>query len=48
MVGTDHLFEALLGTLLSAKKHKVVSFEPESLFQGHDDDAIIILLKEDI
>lgn len=47
MAGTDRLFEALLGTLLSAKRHKMVSFEPESLFQGRDDAAVITLLKED-
>lgn len=32
MVGTDHLFEALLGTLLSAKKHKVST--REEMYEG--------------
>jgi hypothetical protein len=40
--------EAVSGTLKTAKKHKVVSFEAEVLFQGQSDDVIITLLKEEI
>jgi hypothetical protein len=42
------VMEAVSGTLKTAKKHKVVSFEAEVLFQGMSDDVIITLLKEEI
>jgi hypothetical protein len=40
--------EALSGTLKTAKKAKVVTYEGESLFQGQSDHVIITLLKESI
>ena len=42
------VMEAVSGTLKTAKKHKVVSFEAEVLFQGMSDDVVITLLKEEI
>eukprot|EP00039_Didymoeca_costata_P013678 m.212005 g.212005 ORF g.212005 m.212005 type:complete len:938 (+) comp15844_c0_seq6:264-3077(+) len=45
---TDDIFEALSGTLKTAKKHKVVKYESEVLFQGRSDDVVITLLKETI
>ena len=42
------VMEAVSGTLKTAKKHKVVSFEAEILFQGQSDDVVITLLKDEI
>lgn len=44
---TQNHFEALSGTLRTAKKHKVVSFEAEVLFKGTHDGVVITLLKEE-
>jgi len=46
--GTDGVFEALLGTLRTAKRHKIVSFDGEVLFQGKDDHVAIVLLKQEL
>lgn len=43
---TQNMFEALTGTLRTAKKHKVVAFEAEMLFKGTHDHVVITLLKE--
>ena len=40
--------EALAGTLKTAKKHGVVKYDNEMLFQGQHDDVIINLLKSEI
>ena len=40
--------EALSGTLKTAKKQKVVTFEAEMLFQGQSDAVVITLLKDAI
>jgi len=45
---TDQIFEALSGTLKTAKKRKVVKFKGEVLFQGVHDDVVITLLKDSI
>ncbi|EGD72484.1 hypothetical protein PTSG_00510 [Salpingoeca rosetta] len=45
---TQNEFEALTGTLRTAKKHKVVAFEAETLFQGAHDHVVITLLKHEI
>ncbi|KJE93906.1 hypothetical protein CAOG_04623 [Capsaspora owczarzaki ATCC 30864] len=41
-----NIFEALLGTLKSAKKRKIVDFKGEMLLQGVHDDVDVILLQE--
>lgn len=43
-----NLFEALVGTLRAAKRKKIVSYEKELLLQGVDDNAEIVLLKEEV
>ena len=45
---TAQLFEALSGTLKTAKKKKVVSFATEMLLQGAHDNVIIVLLTDHI
>eukprot|EP00050_Salpingoeca_kvevrii_P006381 m.289018 g.289018 ORF g.289018 m.289018 type:complete len:1086 (+) comp12061_c0_seq1:174-3431(+) len=45
---SDHLFEALAGTLKTGRTHKVVTFVGEHLFQGMHNDVVITLLKEEI
>ena len=45
---TQNEFEALTGTLRTAKKHKVVAFESETLFQGAHDHVVITLLRREI
>ncbi|KAL5476302.1 hypothetical protein EMCRGX_G026228 [Ephydatia muelleri] len=41
-------FEALSGVLKTAKKHKLVSYPVELLFQGKHNDVDIVLLKSEI
>jgi hypothetical protein len=43
---TTNIFEALSGTLKTAKKYKVVDYEGELLYQGASDNVVITLLKE--
>eukprot|EP00042_Codosiga_hollandica_P058997 m.898444 g.898444 ORF g.898444 m.898444 type:complete len:477 (+) comp60025_c0_seq10:756-2186(+) len=43
---TDNIFEALAGTLKTAKKYGVVDYEGDLLFQGKNDATMITLLKE--
>lgn len=45
---TANMFEALSGTLKTAKKQKVVTFASEMLLQGAHDTVVITLLKESI
>ena len=40
---TDQIFEALSGTLKTAKKRKVVKYKGEVLFQGANDDVVCLL-----
>jgi len=42
--GVANKFEALVGTLRSAKKKKIIKFEGEMLFQGVHDKVLIIEL----
>ncbi|EDQ85435.1 uncharacterized protein MONBRDRAFT_11965 [Monosiga brevicollis MX1] len=43
---TANTFEALSGTLKTAKKYDVVDYEGELLYQGASDDVVITLLKD--
>jgi len=43
---TANIFDALVGILKTAKKYFVVSFGPDQLWQGKDDNVEITLLKE--
>lgn len=45
---TENAMEAVAGTLKTAKKFKVVSFDSEVLFQGTHDHVVIRLLKTEI
>eukprot|EP00056_Hartaetosiga_gracilis_P009153 m.131222 g.131222 ORF g.131222 m.131222 type:complete len:256 (-) comp13071_c0_seq3:506-1273(-) len=45
---TQNVFEALSGTLRTAKKHKIVSFDSEVLFQGTHDHIVITLLTKEM
>eukprot|EP01147_Barroeca_monosierra_P003984 gene3984-6439_t len=45
-VETANIFEALTGTLKTAKKYKVVDYEGEVLYQGSSDNVVITLLKD--
>eukprot|EP00041_Stephanoeca_diplocostata_P036325 m.1319138 g.1319138 ORF g.1319138 m.1319138 type:complete len:1102 (+) comp24843_c0_seq8:314-3619(+) len=45
---TENTMEALAGTLKTAKKHKVVGYESELLFQGQHDHIVITLLRDTI
>merc|ERR1712065_17398 len=45
---TQNEFEALTGTLRTAKKKQVVAFDSEMLFQGQHDHIMIKLLKTSI
>lgn len=45
---TGNIFEALSGTLVTAKKHGVVQYEGQLLLQRAHDDVVIILLKQEI
>jgi hypothetical protein len=45
---TAQMFEALSGTLKTAKKKKVVTFATEMLLQGAHDNVIIVLLQDHI
>ena len=41
-----NIFEALVGTLLAAKKRKVIHFDGEMLLQGAHDHVDVVLLQE--
>ena len=41
-----NIFEALVGTLKSAKKKKIIHFEGELLLQGVHDNVDVVLLQE--
>lgn len=41
----NHINDKLVGLLLRARKHKLLDFEGEVLFQRRDDDVPVILLK---
>ncbi len=43
---TDNIFEALAGTLKTAKKYGVVDYEGDLLFQGTNDTTMIRLVKD--
>jgi hypothetical protein len=45
---TANIFEALSGTLKTAKKHKVVHYEGDLLLQGAHNHVVITLLKTEI
>ena len=45
-VETANTFEALSGTLKTAKKYNVVEYEGELLYQGASDNVVITLLKD--
>lgn len=45
---TENSMEALSGTLKTARRQGVVSYEGEALFQGSHDHVVVTLLKEDI
>jgi hypothetical protein len=47
-VKTGNIFEALSGTLLTAKKQGVVTYEGQLLLQGAHDRVVVTLLKEEI
>jgi hypothetical protein len=47
-VKTGNIFEALSGTLLTAKKQGVVAYEGQLLLQGAHDRVVVTLLKEEI
>lgn len=40
-----HVSDKVVGLLLRARKHKLVDFEGEILFQRRDDDVPIMMLK---
>uniref|UniRef100_A0A914XEM1 Costars domain-containing protein n=1 Tax=Plectus sambesii TaxID=2011161 RepID=A0A914XEM1_9BILA len=41
----QYISDKIVGLLLRARKHKLVSFEGEMLFQRRDEDKLIVLLK---
>ncbi len=43
----QQVFEAIVGTLRSAKKRKIVKYKGQVLLQGMSDDVPITLLKEE-
>uniref|UniRef100_A0A7S4L8V2 LIM zinc-binding domain-containing protein n=1 Tax=Paramoeba aestuarina TaxID=180227 RepID=A0A7S4L8V2_9EUKA len=45
---TENQLEALSGTLKTAKKRKLVSYEAEMLFQGRSNHVVIVLESEDV
>ena len=47
-VQTANVFEALSGTLLTAKKQGVVAYEGQLLLQGAHNGVVVTLLKEEI
>ncbi len=44
---TDNIFEALAGTLKTAKKYTIVHYEGDLLFQGANDATVIRLLRSE-
>lgn len=45
-VETANIFDALSGILKTSKKYDVVAFEGEQLWQGTNDNTVIVLTKE--
>eukprot|EP00051_Salpingoeca_urceolata_P018504 m.260125 g.260125 ORF g.260125 m.260125 type:complete len:235 (+) comp19210_c0_seq2:1846-2550(+) len=45
---TANVFEALSGTLLTAKKHGIVAYEGQLLLQGFNDNVSITLVKTEV
>lgn len=45
---TANIFEALSGILKTAKKHKIVTYKGELLFQSYHDNVVITLIKEEV
>uniref|UniRef100_A0A0K0DAC7 Costars domain-containing protein n=1 Tax=Angiostrongylus cantonensis TaxID=6313 RepID=A0A0K0DAC7_ANGCA len=43
----EHISDKVVGMLLRARKHRMVCFEGEMLFQRRDDDVLITLLLSD-